>query len=640
MLSPETPCISEDYLSNNSNEIKAEKAYTFTSNKNNVFNIIFKNYSNYILINGFLNNNSINYSIYEKKYNINDLKNNKYLSLCDTVDEMFNQIIFELEKNNKISLVENNKKIIFKIPVEHVKIKEITFTLEEKIKTEKELIEDLYQEINKLKVENNNIKEEFNKMKKDFDLIKSANKELNEKNLNLENQLKIFSDKLNILLNNQAKIIPEIKDKKENIITNEVNNKEKVYNNIIYYTNEEKDLRNIYNDSDVFERNTNGAFVLCLSLDSFNLAIQEIIKEYKNDKNIKFNLILGEINIQIIQGILKENNELSQIIQNICIYSKNPEKYYNINTITIFDIYKNREDIINFIIIFSSTNIKPFPQTKLITYQDYLDKYKEFHLKISQFYGDLSPQSFKYYFGKLKIVIEEEEKEKKLRKNRDLLLQSFSKFEIKKDLNKVDELIINEWTKDTFWNDFNKWLYNLDMNNFEPKAYFASRFIYSLNSYAHRKDKYCTKNEKILYRGVKKSYINLLPYERAKGKIILLSSIISSFEEEKMINPYAKYKNAKSQFSTIFYIKNIYKKNYIPNGIIITDVSEFKYEKECLFQPFSFFYVKDIEIDLNKYVAKIYLETIGKTEILEEQLKQGKEIEYNQKENIMQVKKK
>ena len=605
MLSPETPCISEDYLSNNSNEIKAEKAYTFTSNKNNAFNIIFKNYSNYILINGFLNNNSINYSIYEKKYNINDLKNNKYLSLCDTVDEMFNQIIFELEKNNKISLVENNKKIIFKIPVEHVKIKEITFTLEEKIKTEKEQIKDLYQEINNIKDENNNIKEEFNKMKKDFDLIKSANKELNEKNLNLENQLKIFSDKLNILLNNQAKIIPEIKDKKENIITNEVNNKEKVYNNIIYYTNEEKDLRNIYNDSDVFERNTNVAFVLCLSLDSFNLAIQEIIKEYKNDKNIKFNLILGEINIQIIQGILKENNELSQIIQNICIYSKNPEKYYNINTITIFDIYKNREDIINFIIIFSSTNIKPFPQTKLITYQDYLDKYKEFHLKISQFYGDLSPQSFKYYFGKLKIVIEEEEKEKKLRKNRDLLLQSFSKFEIKKDLNKVDELIINEWTKDTFWNDFNKWLYNLDMNNFEPKAYFASRFIYSLNSYAHRKDKYCTKNEKILYRGVKKSYINLLPYERAKGKIILLSSIISSFEEEKMINPYAKYKNAKSQFSTIFYIKNIYKKNYIPNGIIITDVSEFKYEKECLFQPFSFFYVKDIEIDLNKYVAKI-----------------------------------
>ena len=230
MLSPETPCISKDYLSN---EIKAEKAYTFTSNKNNAFNIIFKNYSNYILINGFLNNNSINYSIYQKKYNINDLKNNKYLSLCDTVDEMFNQIIFELEKNNKISLVENNKKIIFKIPVEHVKIKEITFTLEEKIKTEKELIKDLYQEIDKLKVENNNIKEEFNKMKKDFDLIKSANKELNEKNLNLENQLKIFSDKLNILLNNQAKIIPEIKDKKENIITNEVNNKEKVYNNII-----------------------------------------------------------------------------------------------------------------------------------------------------------------------------------------------------------------------------------------------------------------------------------------------------------------------------------------------------------------------------------------------------------------------
>ena len=92
------------------------------------------------------------------------------------------------------------------------------------------------------------------------------------------------------------------------------------------------------------------------------------------------------------------------------------------------------------------------------------------------------------------------------------------------------------------------------------------------------------------------------------------------------------------KFSTFFYIKNIFKKNFIPNGINITNVSEFSKEKECLFQPFSFYYVEDVEIDLNNYIAKIYLETIGKTEILEEKIKKGKEIEYNQKENIIQVK--
>ena len=494
MLYPETPYISEDFLSYNYNDniIKAEKTYIFTSNKNNSFNISFKKFSNYILITGFLNNNSINYSFYEKKYNINELKSNKYLSLCDTIDEIFDQIIFELEKNNKKVLKENEKykQIIITIPVEHIKIKEIAFILEEKIKTEKELIKDLYIEIKNIKSENNNIKEEFNKMKNDFDLLKNENKKLYENNINLEKQLKILSDKLNIILNNKSIITPEIKDKNKKVISENNFNKERVYNNIIYFNDNKNDLQNIYNDSDYFEKNTNGVFILCLSFDSLNIAIKEIINEYKNDKNIKFNLILGEINVQKIQNILNENNELSQIIQNICIYSKHPEKYYNIKTINIFETYKNRNDIINFITIFSSKDIKPFPQTKLITYQDYLDKYKHYHHKISQFYGDLSPESYNYYIEKLKKIIEEEEKEKKLKNKKDILLKGFSIFDLKEDLQIVDQLIIKEWTKNTFYFDLNKWLYNLNMNNFETVAYYTSRFMYSLNSYAQKENKY------------------------------------------------------------------------------------------------------------------------------------------------------
>ena len=39
------------------------------------------------------------------------------------------------------------------------------------------------------------------------------------------------------------------------------------------------------------------------------------------------------------------------------------------------------------------------------------------------------------------------------------------------------------------------------------------------------------------------------------------------------------------------------------------------------------------------YTADIYLEIIGKTEILEEKIKKGKEIEFNKEENIIQIKK-
>ena len=82
---------------------------------------------------------------------------------------------------------------------------------------------------------------------------------------------------------------------------------------------------------------------------------------------------------------------------------------------------------------------------------------------------------------------------------------------------------------------------------------------------------------------------------------------------------------------------NYFKKNWVPNGVNIQKLSVYD-EKEILYQPFSFYYVRDVQIDQNNYKADIYLETIGKEEILEEKIKIGKEIKYNEKENIMQVK--
>ena len=48
--------------------------------------------------------------------------------------------------------------------------------------------------------------------------------------------------------------------------------------------------------------------------------------------------------------------------------------------------------------------------------------------------------------------------------------------------------------------------------------------------------------------------------------------------------------------------------------------------------------MKDVKFDLRKYTADIYLETVGKTEILENEIKNGKRIEYNEKLKIIQVK--
>jgi len=159
-----------------------------------------------------------------------------------------------------------------------------------------------------------------------------------------------------------------------------------------------------------------------------------------------------------------------------------------------------------------------------------------------------------------------------------------------------------------------------------------------------KNDKYLVENKKELHRGVKLSYSNLLPYERAKGKIILLSAFTSTSENEALAKRWAGRQDtislykANLKFSVVFIIKNINKKKWISNGIDVQKESQYKIEKEILYQPFSFYYVRDVQIDIKNYMADIYLDTIGKFEILEEKIKVGKEIEYNKSEGIMQIK--
>ena len=168
--------------------------------------------------------------------------------------------------------------------------------------------------------------------------------------------------------------------------------------------------------------------------------------------------------------------------------------------------------------------------------------------------------------------------------------------------------------------------------------------MYSLNNYTKKEGKYYESDQTNLYRGIKLPYSKVLLYERAKGKKIVYSTFTSVSESAKIADNFAGRKNTQSlyentyKFSFIIYISNNYKREWISNGIKIEDISRYKKEKEVIFQPYSFYYVKDVQIDHKNYKADIDLETIGKKEILEEQIQIRKEIEYNENENIMEAK--
>lgn len=420
------------------------------------------------------------------------------------------------------------------------------------------------------------------------------------------------------------------------------------FNNIIYYdetTDQSEFKQNCY----YLENVTHGAFIQCTNLDSLKLVKEEIVKQNKKDKRITFNLITTGSTCEKIMKFLNEdgNKQFSDCIKEICVFCYYVSKWSFLKDKyeKVCDVINGIEKAINFVSETSSREIKPFEIVKLITFRDYVEKYREKHLAISKFYGDLTNQTFSTYLEEMKDVIKIDTNNGELLFDKNKVENGFYSFNLTKDLEELDKLVIKEYTKKSFYLDLNKWLMKKKMNFYEPIAYFTARLMYSLNTYAKANNMFCTTNKKEVYRGVQLTYTNLLPYERAKGQIILLSSFTSTSEWEILAAQWAgrgeesKIYKSNLKFSVVFYIKNSFQNaNWISNGINIQKVSKEK-EGEILYQPFSFYYLRDVQIDIRNHKADIYLETIGKTEILEEQVKNGKNLEYNRKMNIMEVRK-
>ena len=265
---------------------------------------------------------------------------------------------------------------------------------------------------------------------------------------------------------------------------------EEKYNNIIYYDENVDNFKKlVYKDSDNFERITTGAFILCTNLDSLKLIMQEIKRQIKKDQNTIFNLITTGSKCEKVMDFIKEDEEFNNCIKHVCVYCQNLKwAYLKTKYSKICGIFNKRKDVENFITSFASKEIKPFYITKLVTLEEYVKKYNERHFSISQFYGDLNPEAFNLYLKEIEKVIEETGEKKELfNKNKKSLIKGFLTFDLSKDLKKLDELVIAEYTKNTFYGDLNRWLMNSKMNIYEPVAYFTARLMYHLNSFAKKK---------------------------------------------------------------------------------------------------------------------------------------------------------
>ena len=82
--------------------------------------------------------------------NMEDIKKNKYFLMFDNLDEIYEELI-NLMNKNKPNIIEEQNKLLISIHISTTKIKEIIFEINEKEKSYKENIKELYSIINNLK---------------------------------------------------------------------------------------------------------------------------------------------------------------------------------------------------------------------------------------------------------------------------------------------------------------------------------------------------------------------------------------------------------------------------------------------------------------------------------------------------------
>ena len=139
--------------------IKGEKKnYSVISDKNNKYLIDIINNHNSISLYAMLES-EIKNDEYQKEYKLEDFKTIKFLSILDSIDDIFEEIInFFDKKLSEIKIREETNKILINIPLEGVKIKDIILSLDLKIKSTEEKYNQLYNIILKLKDEINELK--------------------------------------------------------------------------------------------------------------------------------------------------------------------------------------------------------------------------------------------------------------------------------------------------------------------------------------------------------------------------------------------------------------------------------------------------------------------------------------------------
>ena len=187
-----------------------EKTYKIESDHHHLFNLTIKNLKSSIEF--FLAyHDNVSTQQYKKKYFLDEIKkNNKYFTILETIDQVFDDLVGLINKNTT-KICESKDNIIYIIiPLESQTLKEIIFQIKKIEKNDKEKIEELYSLVLEIKNENISLKKENQILKEKVKKLESYIPYLEEfKKKNKQINSKENIKKINIPIKNSPSYIDE-----------------------------------------------------------------------------------------------------------------------------------------------------------------------------------------------------------------------------------------------------------------------------------------------------------------------------------------------------------------------------------------------------------------------------------------------
>jgi hypothetical protein len=298
--------------------------------------------------------------------------------------------------------------------------------------------------------------------------------------------------------------------------------------------------------------------------------------------------------------------------------------------------------VINYIknsLLLEIKNNEKFYINDLIIYYYYKNEFKYFNLykQLALFYGDESEVTFTCNFNKIKEFISKDKNIDNKLKNE--LINYFKIFSILKTKNY--EKIISTFLK---YENFSKYLNELLMKKeliiYEHIGYFAGNLMHSIVEYGKEKSKGIVSGN-IFYKGMQLNIVEVLEFLKNRHNLVTFPYFLPLTNKKDFVELVTKRNITKKHndlFSVIIKIEYLYDDGYEPVVFDLKDLAQYPDEEEYILLPFTFLLLKNIKIDSEKFIVDIDMEIIGRTEILEKEIKEGKTIQYDNNKHIMFIK--